>query len=370
MAEEEHPENILIRFVIGSYPESIYTYDPFIIEGEENKTRDKIFNELSNEQQGHYMSWRKTLAFNDVYKKYTGRSYLAHYLRPPPMHYMWPADFFEQTHWVTSTETHFTSLPPPEILTKIDAVGASRLLKEGEPRLLAEYRAPGIATFSLKVLSCQPRVFEIPDFLSDVEIAHILDIAGGENLKLSATGAVGLGEKPGNDGTRKTRTSYNSWVERERSPIFDAIYRRSADLLRIDEALLRERGNGEHSKAISNRTLAESLQLVHYDPGQEYTAHHDFGYAKMDSKTQSARFATLLFYLNDDGLVGGETGFPRYLNAESFAELKVLPKKGKAVLFYSQLPDGNMDDFSQHAAKPVREGEKWLINLWVWDPKY
>jgi prolyl 4-hydroxylase len=49
-------------------------------------------------------------------------------------------------------------------------------------------------------------------------------------------------------------------------------------------------------------------------------------------------------------MVGGETSFPRYVNAESFHKLKVTPEAGKAVLFYSQLPDGNMDDFSQHAA--------------------
>jgi len=55
---------------------------------------------------------------------------------------------------------------------------------------------------------------------------------------------------------------------------------------------------------------------------------------------------------------------------QSFHELQVVPKAGKAVLFYSQLPDGNMDDFSQHAAKPIVDGEKWLINLWVWDPVY
>jgi prolyl 4-hydroxylase len=118
--------------------------------------------------------------------------------------------------------------------------------------------------------------------------------------------------------------------------------------------------------------MAEALQLVHYDPGQEYTAHHDFGYAKFEDSenTQPTRFATLLFYLNDEGLVGGATSFPRYLNAESFEDLKVVPKKGKAILFYSQLPDGNMDDLSHHAALPVREGEKWLINLWLWDPKY
>ena len=33
-------------------------------------------------------------------------------------------------------------------------------------------------------------------------------------------------------------------------------------------------------------------------------------------------------------------------------------------------PDGNMDDWSHHAAMPVRVGEKWLMNLWTWDPVY
>jgi hypothetical protein len=35
-------------------------------------------------------------------------------------------------------------------------------------------------------------------------------------------------------------------------------------------------------------------------------------------------------------------------------------------LFDSQLPDGNYDERSMHAAKPVKAGEKWLTNLWVW----
>ena len=64
---------------------------------------------------------------------------------------------------------------------------------------------------------------------------------------------------------------------------------------------------------------------------------------------------------------GGETSFPRWVNAESFKELRVKPEAGKAVLFYNQLPDGNLDDFSQHAAKPIYDGEKFLINLWVHD---
>ena len=69
--------------------------------------------------------------------------------------------------------------------------------------------------------------------------------------------------------TSTTRTSKNSWVERERTPIIDAVYRRSADLLRIDEALFRQRLSDEHPDRDFRGTLAESLQLVHYDPGQE-----------------------------------------------------------------------------------------------------
>lgn len=79
---------------------------------------------------------------------------------------------------------------------------------------------------------------------------------------------------------------------------------------------------------------------------------------------QPARFATLLLYLND-GMEGGETSFPLWRNAESPHALKVKPEKGKAVLFYNILPDGNFDELSEHAALPVTNGEKWLANLWV-----
>ena len=78
---------------------------------------------------------------------------------------------------------------------------------------------------------------------------------------------------------------------------------------------------------------------------------------------QPSRFATVLLYLNE-GMEGGETSFPRWLNSDSTSPLKVVPQVGKAVLFYNQLPDGNYDERSQHAALPVKEGEKWLTNLW------
>jgi prolyl 4-hydroxylase len=82
---------------------------------------------------------------------------------------------------------------------------------------------------------------------------------------------------------------------------------------------------------------------------------------------QPSRFATILLYLNDD-MKGGETSFPRWLNADTNAPLKVKPEKGKAILFYNLLPDGNYDERSQHAALPVTQGDKYLANLWIWDP--
>ena len=37
--------------------------------------------------------------------------------------------------------------------------------------------------------------------------------------------------------------------------------------------------------------------------------------------------------------------------------IKIVPKKGNAVLFYNLLDDGNGDDLSLHAALPVKEGD-------------
>ena len=202
---------------------------------------------------------------------------------------------------------------------------------------------------TLKVLSCAPRAFEIRNFLSDAETDHILNLAGVLNLSRSKTG-----DSINTKDDSETRTSFNTWVTREKDLVVDAIYRRTADLLRIDEALMRFRGDGEYSDLGTESSIAESLQLVRYQDGQEYTAHHDFGYSEVDDERQPNRFATVLFYLND-GMVGGETEFPRWVNGETNSGLRVKPERGKAVLFYSHLPDGNMDDLSEHAALPVTE---------------
>jgi hypothetical protein len=71
---------------------------------------------------------------------------------------------------------------------------------------------------------------------------------------------------------------------------------------------------------------------------------------------------------SEDGLTGGETTFPRAITTEFHDGLKVKPQSGTAVLFYNVLPDGNMDDLSQHAGEKVETGVKYVANIWMWDP--
>jgi prolyl 4-hydroxylase len=365
-APMDEPDKVLKLFVVGQYPENVYAYDPYYVEGDPETTEFNLQSNLTAEERESYDMWVRTLQFNELYRNTTGRSYLANYLRPPPQHFMWRADYFGQQHSITTKETHFFEEPPKELLEPISASGKKRRFAPDAPRILSKYREPGDLNLTLTVISVVPRAFQIDNFLSPVEVDHITELASGIKLSLSGTGEsepdeIQLNEKETVSNVKKTRTSYNSWVKRETSPMIDAIYRRAADLLRIDEALLRKRDKGEIPERDDYLgTLAEDLQLVNYKVGQEYTSHHDFGYARIGKRradAQGARFATLLLYLNE-GMIGGETSFPRWVNAETFRELKVTPVVGKAILFYSQLPDGNLDDFSQHAALPVIDGEK------------
>ena len=53
-------------------------------------------------------------------------------------------------------------------------------------------------------------------------------------------------------------------------------------------------------------------------------------------------------------------------NGESEA-LRVVPRTGDSVLFYSQRGDASLDGYSLHGSCPMIEGEKWAANLWVWN---
>jgi len=47
--------------------------------------------------------------------------------------------------------------------------------------------------------------------------------------------------------------------------------------------------------------------------------------------------------------------------------IKVTPRKGRVIIFYSMKADGSIDPLSLHGACPVGPNEvKWGANKWIW----
>jgi len=62
-----------------------------------------------------------------------------------------------------------------------------------------------------------------------------------------------------------------------------------------------------------------------------------------------------------------ENTWQERLVAQCKSRLAVKPKKLRAVLFYSQQPNGAVDENSLHGGCPVLDGVKWAANLWIWN---
>jgi prolyl 4-hydroxylase len=369
IAKADQPDQVLCRFTVTPGT-SVYYCDPYTPNDLSNPAKGEYVGEellsladLSEEDQEEYKAHMVNLEFAQQYKWFTGGTeWLSMYPRDPPRHKIWRADYFRQEHSVTTKETHFLAEPPEDVMRKL-SIQDMRVSNQSENRL-SQYRVPGTMNMTIRAVSCAPRAFEIENFLSDVEVDHILNVVSEKNdLERSHTGSGSLGS------VSSTRTSRTTWVSRDTDPILNAVFRRVADALRMDEALLRPREAGERDDDYpeSKRSLSEELQVVHYAKGQEYTAHHDFGYPKAGQPGSPSRSINLCMYLNDVAQ-GGQTSFVRWRNGHTSSSLDVTPKKGKAMIFFMLTPDGNLDDLTHHAALPVLEGEKWFANLWIHDP--
>ncbi len=277
---------------------------------------------LKQNQKSLYDSAVFNREFAPLYRNFTGGSeWLGKFPTEKPKHHIWRADYFGQEHTVQSKESHFVELPPASLLDSLSLDDMKRA-NASTTFPLADYRDSKDMNITLTVVSVAPRILQIDNFLSDVEVDHILDLAGKKNLQRSTTG-MGASDSHVSD----TRTSRTTWLARHSSPIMDAIIRRAADVLKIDEALLRARSKDERPEVPFHGAINEDLQIVHYSQGQQYTAHHDFGYP--DTRPNSpSRSINLCMYLNE-GMVGGETAFPRWRNAETDDAVKAVPKRGK-----------------------------------------
>eukprot|EP00040_Diaphanoeca_grandis_P012302 m.62455 g.62455 ORF g.62455 m.62455 type:complete len:447 (+) comp23158_c0_seq1:267-1607(+) len=104
----------------------------------------------------------------------------------------------------------------------------------------------------------------------------------------------------------------------------------------------------------------EFMQVLNYEPGQYYKAHHD-NIGETVNNMCGPRLLTAFFYFTNAGPDdGGATAFPS-LN------ITVKPKVGRMVLWPSMLATDNTrpDMRTTHEAMNVTSGNKKAANLWI-----
>lgn len=178
------------------------------------------------------------------------------------------------------------------------------------------------------VLHKEPLVMRFERLLTDEECQRLIEAAAPRLRESRLVNKV----------VSEIRTSRGMFFEEEESPFIRRIERRISELMNVPI---------EH---------AEGLQVLHYAPGQEYKAHHDF-FARNSPSARNNRISTLIIYLNDVE-EGGETVFP-------LLQIKVKPERGSAVYFEYFYRNQALNDLTLHSSAPVVRGEKWVATQWM-----
>lgn len=213
----------------------------------------------------------------------------------------------------------------------------------------------------IDTLSLRPLVVSVEGFMTKEECRHIQDLSAS-TMRYSG---VSLMDHDKGKPASNWRTSQSTFLASGKDAIITDLEQRTASLTRIP------------------KNHQEHVQVLRYGKEEKYDAHHDYFNPKMyqnDKQTMAQiqagkrnRLATVFWYLSDVEK-GGETIFPRHNGApqpRDFSDcsrgLKVRPKEGKVIIFYSLDAAGRMDPLSLHGACKVEEGIKWAANKWVWN---
>ena len=195
---------------------------------------------------------------------------------------------------------------------------------------------------AVKELSSKPRIYLLPNFLSNQECDHLIDIS-----RMSLVPSTVIDENKASEGKFDPRRSSKGYflTEKNRDQMVRKIEQRIAEVTQLP---------------IEN---GEAFHILHYPLGAEYQPHYDYfnpntpGGAACMNNRGGQRVASVIMYLNTPEK-GGETIFP-------CAMISVTPKKGDAVLFYNLLPSSEVDPLSLHGGAPVLAGEKWIATKWI-----
>jgi prolyl 4-hydroxylase len=211
-----------------------------------------------------------------------------------------------------------------------------------------------VKSIPFQVLSWNPRALYFPHFATAEQCETIIKIAKA-NLKPSLL-ALRKGETA--ESTKGTRTSSGTFVSasEDETGVLDLIEQKIARATMLP------------------RTHGESFNVLRYELGQKYDSHYDAFNPSEYGPQQSQRVASFLLYLSTVE-EGGETMFPfeNGLNIGTSYDykkcigLKVKPRQGDGLLFYSVFPNGTIDRTSLHGSCPVIKGEKWVATKWIRD---
>ncbi|CAE8639185.1 unnamed protein product, partial [Polarella glacialis] len=136
-----------------------------------------------------------------------------------------------------------------------------------------------------------------------------------------------------------------------------------------DDENLRRLDRRVEALTLVRKTHQEHAQILRYERGERYSAHHDYFNPKMYAKNKDIqemtekgmfnRLITVFFYLSDVE-VGGQTNFPQAGGGDPPSDfdncdrgVSVFPRQGRIMVFYSQDPAANFDEYS---LCPVRFG--------------
>ncbi|KAK1422057.1 hypothetical protein QVD17_24916 [Tagetes erecta] len=250
--------------------------------------------------------------------------------------------FFSSSLLSQQVEDDFSLHPKPRVLSE----------KQHDPLPRGDSGDDSFTNIPFQVLSWTPRALYFPGFATSEQCESVIKMA---KVKLApSTLALRKGETAEN--TKGIRTSSGMFISasEDKSGILDQIEKK------IERATMIPRSHGE------------AFNVLRYEIGQRYNSHYDAFNPTEYGPQKSQRIASFLLYLSDVE-EGGETMFP-FENGENTASsydfrkcigLKVKPRKGDGLLFYSLYPNGTIDPTSLHGSCPVIKGQKWVATKWI-----
>ncbi|PID49840.1 MAG: proline hydroxylase [Proteobacteria bacterium] len=183
--------------------------------------------------------------------------------------------------------------------------------------------------------TAQAHMYKVDDFLSAAECEYIIQLIRERSYPSTITSS--------NEPDKTFRTSSTCALSLESDPLIEQIDQRIADYMGMEVK------------------RSEGIQGQYYQVGQQFKTHTDFfepGTQAFQTFAvpQGQRTWTFMIYLNNVP-AGGETQFPRL-------GLEFKPQQGQAVIWNNLYADGRVNPDTAHWAKPVEEGEKYVITKW------